>query len=847
MISIIVPIYNAEKYLTDCIDSLIGQSTTEPLEIILIDDASTDGSLTIAKQYAKKHAEDPLRKVKLFTQQHSGQSIARNLGMDNATGEYIAFVDADDRIAPDWCARHLKAIKKVDYVQSGYRRTADTEEKGWWVGIRRLPEHRYRYTSPCMRLYRRSALRNIRFEGGMIYEDILFSADLWLSGATCRQIRYAGYLYTNNPDSTTSRPHPDAQRRVLEELHNKLPYASWKGRQILWLTILRLRLYFILEQRKEVKRALTQNKVMACIGFFICFSLFAYAGEASYQDLRYTLDENHLTAEVALNPRATGELLIPEQIKAGQNTYTVVSIADRAFKGCKNLTAIVLPKTLERVYRSAFDGTGIMLNKTNWLDGCLWIDSILIATDKNIKPRFIVPEDTRLIAAGAFQGNKTIVRVELPSTLKRIDHETFKDCKNLQKVTIPASVVSIGEDVFTGSGIYTNDKKWKKGALIIEDCLVATNDELPAKYIFKNKTPIRLIAERAFANRKDLKSVTIPATITAISAAAFYQCENLTDVIIPSSVREVGNFAFYNCQMLKSALLPDHLERLGMGAFYGCINLREQKLSERIEILEQGTFFTCRALKRLNMPSRLRRIDNGVFAGCSGLEEIKLPETVEYIGENAFAGCSVIREITIPAKVNSLPKQMCQGCTRLYRANLPEGLYAVGDEAFDGCLALEKINIPKSTFRIGARAFRNCQQLRGIDLVDHIHMLEEGAFTECKMLEEITLPQSLKLLHKNAFAQCINLRRVTFNKDLKEIGEGAFSQCRSIRELTFGDSLQVIGNEAFMACKNLRKISFPITVKRIGDRAFQDCESLKQPLFPENIEIGKNAFKGTRQ
>ena len=114
MISIIVPVYNAAPYLTDCIESLIGQITTEPLEIIIVDDSSTDNSLAIAQPYAKKHAEDPLRKVVLLTQQHSGQSIARNLGLQNANGEYIAFVDADDRIAPDWCARHLKAIKKVD-------------------------------------------------------------------------------------------------------------------------------------------------------------------------------------------------------------------------------------------------------------------------------------------------------------------------------------------------------------------------------------------------------------------------------------------------------------------------------------------------------------------------------------------------------------------------------------------------------------------------------------------------------------------------------------------------------------------------------------------------------------
>ena len=65
-----------------------------------------------------------------------------------------------------------------------------------------------------------------------------------------------------------------------------------------------------------------------------CISLLGFSGEAYYQDIRYTLDENHLTAEVALNPKASGELFIPEQIIYGQNTYTVIYIADRAFKGC---------------------------------------------------------------------------------------------------------------------------------------------------------------------------------------------------------------------------------------------------------------------------------------------------------------------------------------------------------------------------------------------------------------------------------------------------------------------------------------------------------------------------------
>ena len=175
----------------------------------------------------------------------------------------------------------------------------------------------------------------------------------------------------------------------------------------------------------------------------LCFALYAQAETAVYQEVNYTIDPDYLTAEVTLNPQVSGELYIPDEITVGQDTYRVTTIGEKAFKGCKNLTDIVLPPTIERIYRSAFDGTGIMLDKTKWTDGALYIDSCLIATDKTIKGKFIIPEGTRLIAAGAFQGNKTLTRMEFPASVKRIDHETFRDCKNLTRAIIPLTITEI--------------------------------------------------------------------------------------------------------------------------------------------------------------------------------------------------------------------------------------------------------------------------------------------------------------------------------------------------------------------------------------------------------------------
>ncbi len=223
MISLVIPIYNTKAYLKDCLDSLLAQ-TLPDLQIILVDDGSTDGSAAIAQAYAKQD-----KRIEVYRQTHAGQSAARNLGLTYAKGEYIAFVDADDTIDPDWCQKHLDAISGVDYVQSGYTRS----------GRHLAPATNHQFTSPCMRLYRRQAIDGMRFIEGMIYEDVIWSVDLWRRGSSCRRIRYYGYHYTINPSGTTATRHPQAEQRVFAELK--------KRGLIGWYTFLRLKIHFILQ------------------------------------------------------------------------------------------------------------------------------------------------------------------------------------------------------------------------------------------------------------------------------------------------------------------------------------------------------------------------------------------------------------------------------------------------------------------------------------------------------------------------------------------------------------------------------------------------------------------------
>lgn len=109
-ISVIVPVYNSERYISRCIDSILVQKY-QNWELILIDDGSTDGSLSILNEYEKKDS-----RIKVFHQDNTGPGIARNVGISLATGDYIVFVDSDDKISMDYFELLSKKTEDVVFI-----------------------------------------------------------------------------------------------------------------------------------------------------------------------------------------------------------------------------------------------------------------------------------------------------------------------------------------------------------------------------------------------------------------------------------------------------------------------------------------------------------------------------------------------------------------------------------------------------------------------------------------------------------------------------------------------------------------------------------------------------------
>ncbi len=227
-----MPVYNvAPELLQRCLHSLEAQ-TYRSWQLILADDGSDEP------------VPDAIRMP------HRGQATTRNEALRYAIGDYIMFLDADDYLLPDCLETAVREIGNNDILQFGMQRvTKDGQQKQQLI-----PYTFYRLTSACARLYNRQWLEQhpVQFEENVYYEDVYFSVRLWLLHPHYKIIRYLGYCYTVNPDSTTSEIHYQDKKALCDHLRRQLHSArTFADKAIVAYTLLRVRLHFIKEQHNR--------------------------------------------------------------------------------------------------------------------------------------------------------------------------------------------------------------------------------------------------------------------------------------------------------------------------------------------------------------------------------------------------------------------------------------------------------------------------------------------------------------------------------------------------------------------------------------------------------------------
>jgi glycosyltransferase involved in cell wall biosynthesis len=215
LVSIIVPVYNAENYLDVCIHSILQQSYKN-FECILIDDGSTDNSGTLCDKYAASDS-----RFKVIHQSNEGVSSARNQGLDMATGDWITGVDSDDWVDSEYINEFVKAIDDVDWVIQGYKRHISAKKiktytpPEWTASgndiIKKIADIYLNISvtilrANCSKIYKRSIIESnhLRYEKTMLDgEDFLFTLNYLLYVNRIRAVSYMGYNYIISQSTLT--------------------------------------------------------------------------------------------------------------------------------------------------------------------------------------------------------------------------------------------------------------------------------------------------------------------------------------------------------------------------------------------------------------------------------------------------------------------------------------------------------------------------------------------------------------------------------------------------------------------------------------------------------------------
>jgi hypothetical protein len=314
-------------------------------------------------------------------------------------------------------------------------------------------------------------------------------------------------------------------------------------------------------------------------------------------------------------------------------------------------------------------------------------EATVISADKAITDANILEEvkgyPVRHIAAGAFAG-----------------------CKKLWTVTVPESVIDIGEDAF-------------------QDCVALVNVELPES--------LEEIGDYLFKNCTKLSHIDLPEGLTEISEGMFENCQILWRIGIPSTVREIGDGAFYKCLMLKSFTLPSGLKQIGEGAFELCEEMKRVSIPAGVSEIPERCFKGCRSLSKATMHAGLTSIGDSAFYGCISMDSLKLPATVKSLGRFACAYGEDLKTLTIPGNVESLGYGAFFHCVDLKEVCLESGVEELEDFCFAHCGKLEKVEIATSVTDIGVDAFT----------VGHTSRIDESG--NILLTKPTKLPKKLKL------------------------------------------------------------------------------------------------------
>ena len=595
--------------------------------------------------------------------------------------------------------------------------------------------------------------------------------------------------------------------------------------------------------------------------------------------------------------------VIPDEFEYEGKTYWVLSIADDAFNGAKNLETVKV--TTYSVGNSAFANTPKLksvefvgsISFSNFVFNGSAVESLKLPSkmydvspttfigavnltkievdEKNLgydsreNCNAVIETATNTLIVGC---KKTII----PSSVTAVGEMAFNNIADLELTEIPSNVIKVGAGAFHGTPLCPHESGGEavQGPVYINHILYAYNGEMPANTIFTVKEGTTCITDKVFLGYQNLEAVNFPEGLKSIGAQAF-ESTSLKSVVIPESVVYVGEKAFENTQLTSVVWNAKNCDT---------------KPEETSSILSSVFGLRSYNITSFTFGNTVEKIPYSLCEGMSQLSEIILPNSVKYIQDNAFQATN-ISTITIPENVETIGEGVFE-----FSPNLTSVIWNAKNCKRTTLRTLEENELLYSLFPTNFVVQDENRGVSSITFGDEVSNIPESMFYYNEFISSITFPESLKTIEKNAFAYCSNIISVTIPKNVTYIGSEAFAysgletvdfkaEVEEIHpeafaytpwwesyyeslpdgpiyltktlvgykgEMPENASIEVregtttILDEVFVGQENLVSVTLPESLTKIGAGVFLGCSNLKEITIPEGVtSIGENAFDGT--